>query len=65
MAQDASTSSACKLDGEPTESGFFAALKKPFNVTTVAEVVAAAVNHRRTATGLADGAAREETWRLT
>ena len=37
---------------EPTDSGgFFAALKKPFNLTTVAEVVAAAVNHRRTATG--------------
>jgi FixJ family two-component response regulator len=41
------------ISGTPelTESGFFAALKKPFNVTTVAEVVAAAVNHRRTATG--------------
>ena len=50
---------------QPTASGFFAAVKKPFNVTTVAEVVAAAVKHRRTATASANGAAREETWSLT
>ena len=31
----------------PTGSGFFATLKKPFNVTTVAEVVASAVQHQR------------------
>jgi FixJ family two-component response regulator len=39
------------ISGTPgrTKTGFFAALTKPFDVTTVAEVVAAAMKHRRTA----------------
>ena len=39
------------ITGTPgqAESGFFSTLTKPFSVATVAKIVAAAVNHRRTA----------------
>jgi len=37
------------ISGTPrfVEEGFFRVLRKPFNIRTLAEVVAAAVNHRR------------------
>jgi CheY-like chemotaxis protein len=37
------------ISGTPrfVEEGFFGVLRKPFNIRTLAEIVAAAVNHRR------------------